>query len=128
MLNILSAEAVLCFDSDLYTVLCIAIVYISHMLLFSLKIETGGTKMQIWVKRDRRREYGIKNISLSFTEEEETRLIVDKYSKIDISLSEFGLPDTFLWVEKVDKVKTVEIDNTNKLIAEIKKGKAWLCG
>uniref|UniRef100_A0A7S3GN15 EF-hand domain-containing protein n=1 Tax=Spumella elongata TaxID=89044 RepID=A0A7S3GN15_9STRA len=89
-------------------------------------IETGGTKMQIWVKRDRRREYGIKNISLSFTEEEETRLIVDKYSKIDISLSEFGLPDTFLWIEKVDKVKTVEVDNTNKLIAEIKKVKALL--
>ena len=88
-------------------------------------IETGGTKMQIWVKRDRRREYGIKNISLSFTEEEETRLIVDKYSKIDISLSEFGLPDTFLWIEKVDKVKTVEVDNTNKLIAEIKKGKLY---
>ena len=81
--------------------------------------------MQIWVKRDRRREYGIKNIALSFTEEEETRLIVDKYSKIDISLSEFGLPDTFLWIEKVDKVKTVEVDNTNKLIAEIKKGKLY---
>jgi len=85
-------------------------------------IECSGTKMQIWVKRDRRRDFGIKSIALSFTEAEETRFIVDKYSKVDITLAEFDLPDTFLWIEKVDKVKTVEVDNTNKLIAEIKKG------
>jgi hypothetical protein len=85
-------------------------------------IECDAAKLQIWFKHDRRREYGIKNIQLSFTEEEENRLIVDKYSKVDISLQCFGLPDTFLWVEKVDKVKTVEVDNTNKIIAELKKG------
>lgn len=85
-------------------------------------VECDAAKLQIWFKHDRRRDYGIKGIHLSFTMEEENRYIVDKYSKVDVSLSNFGLPDTFLWLEKVDKVKTVEVDNTNKLIAELKKG------
>ena len=81
-------------------------------------VECDAAKLQIWFKHDRRRDYGIKNIQLTFTEEEENRMIVDKYSKIDVSLENFGLPDTFLWIEKVDKVKTVAADNTNIFILD----------
>jgi hypothetical protein len=87
-------------------------------------IDTPATPMQIWVKRDHKKISAIKAIHLSFTEEEETRYIVDKFVKVDVSLANFDLPDTYLWLEKVDKIKIVEIDNTNKLIAEIKKGTA----
>lgn len=87
-----------------------------------MMVDCAAAKLQIWFRPERRRDWGIKNIQLSFTEEEENRLIADKYHKVDISLNEFGLPDTFLWIEKVDKVKTVEIENTNKIIAELKKG------
>jgi len=84
-------------------------------------IECDETDLMLWVKRDRRKHHGIKSLALSFTEEEETRLIVEKFSKVEESLENYGLPDTYMWLEKVDKEKKVEGANVNKLNAELKK-------
>jgi len=84
-------------------------------------LESDAMDLQLWVKRDRRKEWGIKSFSLSFTEEEETRLVVEGFRKIDTNLQEFGLPDTCLWVERVDKIKKTAGANAPKIRAELKK-------
>lgn len=83
---------------------------------------TNPSKLQIWVKKDRHKRKGIKDVGLSFTEAEEVRMLVDHFEKVDITLSEFGLPDTYLWLQRVEKKQAVDVTNTNAMIAEVKKG------
>jgi Ca2+-binding EF-hand superfamily protein len=58
---------------------------------------------------------------ISYTEEEETQAIVEGFDKIETSLSEFGLPDTYLWIQKKDRMVNSEALNTNNVIQEITK-------
>jgi hypothetical protein len=64
---------------------------------------------------------GIKKIELSFTEEEEARLIVEGYTKIEPNLSVFGMPEVNLWLEMVSKKAKNEKTFTDALITEIRK-------
>jgi hypothetical protein len=64
---------------------------------------------------------GIKKIELSFTEEEESRLIVEGYTKIEPNLSVFGMPEVNLWLEMVSKKAKNEKTSTDALITEIRK-------
>lgn len=84
--------------------------------------------MVIWIKRDIRRRQGICAIDISFTEADETKLVVEEFSKVgDSTLDVYGLPDISLWVKKVDKTAVQSgRTNTNKLVAEVLKVRTLL--
>lgn len=86
------------------------------------KVSNPLIKLVIFVKRDRRRGRAVKAIRVSYEASEESRFIVDGYSKISdgVSLLEFGLPDIFLWILLMDKDDKNEAANVNALIGELK--------
>lgn len=84
-------------------------------------------KLELLYKVDRHRSKGIKAIALSLNEQEENRLMIDGYEKLEPSLECFELPDTYLWIQKVEKVKKKAETNVDALIAEVLKGKLFLC-
>lgn len=89
-------------------------------------LESPSSVLRIWFRRDRKSKQGISDIKLSYTEEEETRLIVDGYMKIEPSLAAFDLPEVFIWVLKIDKQKEKKSTNTDAIIAEVLKVREML--
>lgn len=79
--------------------------------------------LQFWVQRKKYTPKGIKAIQISFTEQEEHRLLVDEFEMLDPSLGAFDLPEMRFWVLKVDKEKAVDIINPSILRAEFNRGK-----
>lgn len=77
--------------------------------------------MIIWTKKDIKRARVVANFMISYTEAEEATAIIEGYDKIETSLAEFGLPDTHLWIQKVDRMVNNEALNTNSVIQEITK-------
>ena len=92
------------------------------------KVANPLTKLVIFVKRDRRRDKAIKAVRVSYEASEESRFMVDGYTKISdgISLLEFGLPDIFLWCLYMDKDDKNEAANVNALIGELKGARKML--
>ncbi|CAE7401088.1 unnamed protein product, partial [Symbiodinium microadriaticum] len=92
------------------------------------KIENPLVKLVIFVKRDRRRDKALKAIRVSYEASEESRFMVDGYSKISdgVSLLEFGFPDIFLWSLYMDKDDKNEAANVNALIGELKGARKML--
>ena len=75
----------------------------------------------VWTKKDVKRARVVSDFIMSYTEEEETHAIIEGFDKIENSLSEYGLPDTYLWVKKVDRMVNSESMGTNSVIQEITK-------
>jgi hypothetical protein len=86
------------------------------------KVENPLTRLVIFIKRDRKRSRAVKAIRVSYEQSEESRFMVDGYSKVSdgVSLLEFGLPDIFLWILLMDKDDKNEAANVNALIGELK--------
>lgn len=78
-----------------------------------------GIPLRFWFRRHQRKSKGIKHISVCFTTEEEARLQIDGYTKIEPNLSEFGLPESTLWIHEVEKEKKSGPVSTNAIIAEV---------
>lgn len=76
--------------------------------------------MVMWVIREKRKKKGICDLVVCFDESEENKLLLEGYEKIDTSLVNFNMPDIYFWIKKADKLDTVESQNTNALIAEVK--------
>lgn len=85
-------------------------------------------KLELLYKVDRHRSKGIKAIALSLNELEENRLMIDGFEKLEPSLECFELPDTFLWIQKVEKVKKKAETNIDSLLSEVVKGTRMLIG
>eukprot|EP01038_Epipyxis_sp_PR26KG_P007862 gene7862-10671_t len=81
------------------------------------------TKLEIWVRRNVNKPKVIKAIANSYTEDEENKLLVDEYEKLDPSLEAFDLPDISLWTHKIIREADGAKDavNTNVLVAEVNK-------
>lgn len=92
------------------------------------KVSNPAVKLEIYVKRDKRKDKAINALRVSYEESEESRFIVDHYQKVDdgVSLSEFGLPDVYLWFHKIDKGEKTESANTNALVSELKNARKML--
>lgn len=85
---------------------------------------TSDCNLIIYIKRDPKRKHGLKKLALSFTEQDEIRLGIDGYEKIEPNLHLFEpLPDISLWVMKLHKRKVIASANTDSIIAEIMNGK-----
>ena len=50
--------------------------------------------------------------------EEENDLMIDQYENLDPHLDCFDLPESVLWIKKVDKKQADKAAHTNKLAAE----------
>jgi hypothetical protein len=58
--------------------------------------------------------------------EEENEFMLDNFEPLEPKLSAFDLPETVLWLKKVNKTQAVADVNVNKLIAEYTNGtNAW---
>jgi Ca2+-binding EF-hand superfamily protein len=79
------------------------------------------TDFQILYRKSANNNQGIKKIEVSFTEDEETKFVVEGYMKLEPNLSQFGLPEVSIWLEFVSKKKKTATTNTDALIAEVKK-------
>ena len=77
-------------------------------------------KMIMWIIREKRKKRGISELIVCYDHSEENKLMLDGYEKLDVSLSNFDMPDIFIWYKKADKLDTVESSNTNALISEVK--------
>ena len=65
---------------------------------------------------------GLKSFQLSFTMEEENEFMLENFEPLEPKLSAFDLPETVLWLKKVNKTQA-EVDvNVNKLVAEFTQG------
>jgi Ca2+-binding EF-hand superfamily protein len=79
--------------------------------------------LRIWLKRSKHRSKGLKDIKISFTEQEENQYANDKYERMEPNLVQFELPESILWFYKVDKTKKSTALNTDAIISEYKKVK-----
>jgi hypothetical protein len=81
------------------------------------KVENPLTRLVIFIK-----SRAVKAIRVSYEQSEESRFMVDGYSKVSdgVSLLEFGLPDIFLWILLMDKDDKNKAANVNALIGELK--------
>lgn len=86
------------------------------------KVSNPAVKLEIYVKRDKRKDRAINAMRVSYEESEEARFTVDQYQRVDdgVSLTEFGLPDVYLWTHRIDKGEKTEAANTNALMNELK--------
>ena len=76
----------------------------------------------MWIRRNKNKPKAIKSIDNSYTEEEENKLLVDEYEKLDPSLLAFDLPDVSLWTHKIPREdEDKHAVNTNALVAEVNK-------
>lgn len=86
------------------------------------EVSNPNIKMVLWIKKDKRKNTAINALKVSYESGEEARLIVDEFQRVgdgELSLSNFGLPDIFLWYHKVDKDDSLETINTNSIIGEL---------
>ena len=81
------------------------------------------TDLQIIFRKSLHSTQGIKRIVVTFTEQEETRMIVDGLKRLEPNLSAFDLPEVVLWIETISKKKKTAQTNTDALITEVKKSK-----
>jgi hypothetical protein len=78
--------------------------------------------LRFWFRRNPKSVTCVKTLAVTFTEEEEHRLIVDGYTKLQPDLSAFGLPTSSLWILKLERAKKAANTPVNSLIAEINNG------
>jgi hypothetical protein len=65
---------------------------------------------------------GLKSFQLSFTMEEENEFMLENFEPLEPKLSAFDLPETVLWLKKVNKTQAEADVNVNKLVAEFTQG------
>lgn len=82
-------------------------------------IRRDDCPLVLWVARDKRKSKGISDINIAMDSIEENRLMLDGYQRLDHSLSEFDLPEIFIYVLKVNKHEAVEVMNANQILAEL---------
>jgi hypothetical protein len=86
-----------------------------------------STNLVIWIKRDKTKIRSIGGLAVSFSEKEEVRNSVDGFIKIEQTLSDFDLPDVFLWYKQTMKLQTGTASaDTNTLINEVLKSRELL--
>lgn len=78
-----------------------------------------GIPLRFWFRRYQRKSRGVKHLVVCFTIEEEQRYELEGYKKLEPNLSEFGLPESALWVLYVEKQKKDGPISTNAIIAEV---------
>lgn len=85
-----------------------------------------GVNFVMWTKRDLKRARVLSNFMVSYTEAEEAKAVVEGYDMQELCFTEFGLPESFLWTQKVDRLVADEAVNVNNIINEISKVKQLL--
>jgi hypothetical protein len=82
-------------------------------------------KLVFWVKRDSTKLSGITSIQIAFSEDEETAFMQEGLELAGPSLFDFDLPDSTIWVSRMDKVvkkvdKMSTVVATNNIIRQLK--------
>jgi hypothetical protein len=92
------------------------------------KVSNPAVRLELYVKRDKRKDHAINAMRVSYEQSEEARFTIDHYQRVDdgISLSEFGLPDVYLWTHRAEKGEKTEAANTNALLGELKNTRKML--
>ena len=78
-------------------------------------------RMTVWVKRDPTKLRALKDFEISLSMAEENRNLIDGFEKLEQCMDAFGLPDSFIWVKKVDKLSHGGGTNTDEIINEVLK-------
>lgn len=84
-------------------------------------MEIPSTNLVLWWKRSQHRSKGVKELRLTFTEQEEVRCSVDGFERLSPDLSVFSLAEMVMWMQKISKTKTSSALNADAVMAEIVK-------
>lgn len=94
-------------------------------------VEHSGLKIVIWVKRDSSKLSAVSAVDFGFSEAEEQMFEMEGMEMIGPNLFEFDLPDSSLWLKRIDKVmnkpsKASSAVATNSAISQLQKVREFL--